>query len=154
MGFRKAFDFKSRSQRAEFWWWVLFTFIAGIVLSFVDTALGTTLLSSGFSLATFIPNLSVTARRLHDTNRSGWWQVMPYALLIVGGIVMGASALGTSVSGAEGFGGGSVILFLLLALGALAAAIVLIVWLATDSDRQTNRFGPSPKYGSQAEVFA
>ena len=82
-GFRRYFDFRGRSTRAEFWWWVLFTVIVVIGLTLVDVSLGTYdhehdsgLLSGLFRLATLIPSLSVGARRLHDINRSGWWQLM------------------------------------------------------------------------------
>ena len=82
-GFRRYFDFRGRSTRAEFWWWVLFTVIVVIGLTLVDVSLGTYdhendvgLLSGLFRLATLIPGLAVGARRLHDINRSGWWQLM------------------------------------------------------------------------------
>ena len=81
-GFRHYFDFRGRSTRAEFWWWVLFTVIVVIGLSLVDVSLGTYdeetggLLSGLFRLATLIPSMAVGARRLHDINRSGWWQLM------------------------------------------------------------------------------
>ena len=41
LGFQHYFDFRSRSTRAEYWWWVLFTVLAGIVLAVVDTLTGT-----------------------------------------------------------------------------------------------------------------
>ena len=82
-GFRRYFDFSGRSTRAEFWWWILFTVIVVIALTLVDVSLGTYdhendagLLSGLFRLATLIPSLSLGARRLHDINRSGWWQLM------------------------------------------------------------------------------
>jgi uncharacterized membrane protein YhaH (DUF805 family) len=81
-GFRRYFDFRGRSTRAEFWWWILFTMIVVIGLSLADVSLGTYdqekggLLSGLFRLATLIPSVAVGARRLHDINRSGWWQLM------------------------------------------------------------------------------
>jgi uncharacterized membrane protein YhaH (DUF805 family) len=69
--FTKYADFSGCASRPEFWWWVLFTFIAGLVLRQISY-----LVSFIFSLAILLPNLAVAARRLHDTDRSGWWQLL------------------------------------------------------------------------------
>ncbi len=75
--FNKYADFKGRAIRSEYWWFALFTFLVGIVLGqFSQVA------SSLFSLATMIPSLAVGARRLHDTNRSGWWQLLWFVPVI------------------------------------------------------------------------
>ncbi len=86
--FSKYVTFSGRAQRSEFWWWVLFVFAANIVLTWLDIALfGTTetapgsisgstdtpILSGIFGLATLLPGISVAVRRLHDTDRTGWW---------------------------------------------------------------------------------
>lgn len=95
--FSKYADFKGRAQRSEFWWWVLAIWIISIALSMVDSALfgtvqtydsgfsmstNTPILSGLFSLAVLIPNLAVGARRLHDTDRSGWWLLIGLIPLI------------------------------------------------------------------------
>jgi uncharacterized membrane protein YhaH (DUF805 family) len=88
--FKKYTDFSTRSLRSEYWYWVLFSFLASIALSIVDSILFGSRMSvaaSGplaglFSLLTLIPNISVATRRLHDTNKSGWWQLI--ALTVVG----------------------------------------------------------------------
>lgn len=80
--FNKYSSFRGRATRPEFWWFVLFLLIANIVLSVLDTALfGMRMmhfqpLSAIFSLVTILPSLAVGARRLHDTGRSGWWQLL------------------------------------------------------------------------------
>lgn len=75
LGFSKYATFSGRATRAEYWWWILFIVLARIALLVVDTFtfFGTSLL---FSLATLIPNLALGARRLHDINRTGWWQLL------------------------------------------------------------------------------
>jgi uncharacterized membrane protein YhaH (DUF805 family) len=84
----KYTDFNSRSLRSEYWYWVLFSLIATIVLSICDSIIfGTSTSSSGpleiiFSLATLIPSIAVAVRRLHDINKSGWWLLI--ALTIIG----------------------------------------------------------------------
>ncbi|MCX5478508.1 DUF805 domain-containing protein [Kaistia geumhonensis] len=78
--FSKYVTFSGRASRPEFWWWVLFTIIVAIVAYVIDYALGWRSedygagpISGLWSLATLLPNLAVTVRRLHDTDRSGWW---------------------------------------------------------------------------------
>ncbi|GAA4890624.1 DUF805 domain-containing protein [Actinomycetospora straminea] len=94
-------DFNGRARRTEFWMFVLFNILAAIVLSIIDVLIGTAsfsstgtgfamsggLLTTIYQLAVLIPSLAVGARRLHDTGRSGWWQLL--ALIpIVGAIIL------------------------------------------------------------------
>jgi uncharacterized membrane protein YhaH (DUF805 family) len=80
--FTKYADFNGCASRPEFWWWILFTLVAAAALQAVSYNL-----SGAFSIATFLPGIAVTARRLHDTDRSGWWQLL-YFVPIVGWIVL------------------------------------------------------------------
>ena len=96
LGFQRYFDFSGRSTRAEYWWWVLFAFLAAVVLTIVDNILGTNGEDSGtgvitglWGLATLIPGLAVTVRRLHDINKSGWWLLLGLiSWLIIPAIVL------------------------------------------------------------------
>ena len=84
---KKYTDFEGRSRRKEYWMFILFYLIFYIVLSVIDSLIGTYILSSIFSLGLLIPSISIAARRLHDTSRSGWWQLI--ALIpIIGTIVL------------------------------------------------------------------
>tara|TARA_E500000178_G_C17038381_1_gene764895 strand:+ start:5068 stop:5448 length:381 start_codon:yes stop_codon:yes gene_type:complete len=93
--FKKFFDFKGRASRSEFWYFYLFSY--GIVaLLFLLTSLsiiqGSTAWTLGiiFIVVIFFPWIAVTARRLHDIGKSGWWQLIsgiPY-VGIIGGIVL------------------------------------------------------------------
>lgn len=65
--------FQGRARRKEYWMFFLFNFIASFVLGFVDGMLGIMLLGPLYALAVLIPSIAVTIRRLHDTDRSGWW---------------------------------------------------------------------------------
>jgi len=103
-------QFSGRSRRKEYWMYVLFLVLAAIVLGIIESILGLGghavlasetgasgafygaivnrgILSNLFTLATFIPSLAVAVRRLHDTNRSGWWYLLIFVPLI-GAIVL------------------------------------------------------------------
>ena len=71
--FKKYFVWKGRASRSEFWWFYLFIIIGSIVTTLIDLIYGVPVLNTIFTLATFIPFLSVFIRRLHDTGHSGWW---------------------------------------------------------------------------------
>lgn len=110
--FSQYANFNGRARRSEYWWYYLFLIILTIVAVIIDvvitvavfgvntttTSTSYTAESGGFlpictgilSLATLLPTLAVTARRLHDTNKTGWIQVISYIPIvnIIGGIVM------------------------------------------------------------------
>ena len=66
--------FSGRARRAEYWQFTLFYFILNIVVSVIDaTTMENGILTLLVGLALFLPALGVAVRRLHDTNRSGWW---------------------------------------------------------------------------------
>ena len=75
--FSQYVTFSGRASRSEFWYWVLFVFLVSTGCSIVDAAVFKSeeagVLTSLFSLATFLPYISVCVRRLHDVDRSGWW---------------------------------------------------------------------------------
>lgn len=75
-GFSKYVTFSGRACRSEFWYFVLFVVIGTIVCMALDYVLDLGLLNILFSLATFLPGIAITARRLHDIGRSGWWQLL------------------------------------------------------------------------------
>ena len=84
---KKYVEFSGRARRKEYWMFVLFNIIASIVAGVIDGLLGTRMIGSLYSLAVLLPGLAVCARRLHDTDRSGWWMLI--ALIpLVGWIVL------------------------------------------------------------------
>lgn len=94
MALKKYAVFSGRAQRAEYWYYVLFYLIINLVLGYIDRLMnpaipqdGAGVLTGVFVLATLIPSLAVGARRLHDTNRSGWWLLISLIPLI-GAVVL------------------------------------------------------------------
>ncbi|OBK27909.1 hypothetical protein A5634_21360 [Mycobacterium asiaticum] len=85
-GFIKYFNFSDRACRSEFWYWTLFTFIVSLGTSIIDAQLDSQIVSGLFSLATFIPSIAVSVRRLHDIDRTGWWVLIAFVPLL--GIVV------------------------------------------------------------------
>ena len=92
---RKYVDFTGRARRSEYWFFFLFTVLAGIVGGILDGLFGsrggpyggTGPIQGLIQLALLLPSLAVGARRLHDTGRSGWWLLI--ALIpVVGWIIL------------------------------------------------------------------
>jgi len=79
--------FKDRSTRAEFWWWFLFAAIGATIFGILGAATRLPL-EPIFSLATLIPGVALGARRLHDINKSGWWQLLWIGFLLIIPIVV------------------------------------------------------------------
>lgn len=68
--FKNFADFSGRAGRSEFWWAILFNFLVATVASFVP------MLDPAWTVISFLPAISLAARRLHDINRSGWFQLL------------------------------------------------------------------------------
>lgn len=108
MPLKRYAQFQGRSRRKEYWLYTLFLVIVSVILGVIDFAI----LSSGsgvgflgllFSLATLLPSLAVSVRRLHDTNRSGWW-ILIALIPLIGAIVLIVFTVQDSTPGANRFG--------------------------------------------------
>jgi uncharacterized membrane protein YhaH (DUF805 family) len=106
----KYATFDGRARRSEYWYFVLFYILILIALTLVDGLVGTLneeagigLFSGLFALGTMVPGLAVTVRRLHDTDRSGWW-VLIGIVPIIGDIALLVFAAQDSQPGANRFG--------------------------------------------------
>jgi len=91
---KKYAAFSGRARRKEYWYFFLFNIIIHIVLAVIDSITGSFSLEAGigllggiYALAVLIPGVAVTVRRLHDTERSGWWFLIALVPLI-GAIVL------------------------------------------------------------------
>lgn len=89
---KKYAVFNGRARRKEYWFFYLFYLIFFMVLAFLDGMTGSFSETAGigmftgiFILAMIIPGLAVSVRRLHDTDRSGWW-ILISLIPLIGGI--------------------------------------------------------------------
>jgi uncharacterized membrane protein YhaH (DUF805 family) len=174
-------NFSGRASRAEFWWFFLFMFVIWMVAYFV---LISSLIGAGasqaapsagligafggvgillmlFWLAMIIPSIAVQVRRLHDTDRSGWWIGGFYLLYGLYLVLMLGSMRSMMVSQAAGtppdpqqIMGGTFVVSMILGLVMFVYMIALIVFYCLAGTRGPNRYGEDP-YGPDVErVFA
>ena len=108
-GFRNYIGFSGRAARSEYWYWVLFIFLLQIVAWLIDMTLfgfnttGVNPIGVIVSLATLLPGIALSVRRLHDVDRLGWW-VLLGLIPVVGWIVLIYWACLRGTVGANRFG--------------------------------------------------
>ncbi|WP_260484252.1 DUF805 domain-containing protein [Sphingomicrobium flavum] len=145
----KYFQLHGRSPRAEYWWFWLLYMVVGIITALFDELAGLNdphapfTLSTPVSLTLLVPSITVTVRRLHDINKSGWL-VLGYGLAIyVPLIVLFLTPVGWVLLFATG--GAAVF----LAVGAIILiGLKFLFMMVQDSNPGDNLYGPNP-YGLQ-----
>lgn len=104
--FQKYIDFTGRTKRSEYWYFVLFTVLGSAILTVVEDIVSrgeTHFLAPLFSLAVLLPSLAVLVRRLHDTDRSGWWAFLTL-FPVIGNLVLIWFCVQPSAKGTGRFG--------------------------------------------------
>jgi uncharacterized membrane protein YhaH (DUF805 family) len=85
---KKYAVFSGRARRKEYWMFFLFNLIITLALGFIEGMFGSTgVIGTIYSLAVLIPSIAVSIRRLHDTDRSGWWLLI-VLIPLIGAIVL------------------------------------------------------------------
>ncbi len=147
--FKDYVNFRGRSPRAEYWWFLLFTSATFSLLasgeswatsaSAWDAANIFYAFSLIFWLGTFLPSLAVSVRRLHDTNRRGWWLLLSIPLILhdVLSFMIGSEAV-VEVGQAH--------------ILAVACVMPLIVFFTLRGGAGENRFGADPLSGGGKEA--
>lgn len=171
MPFRRYADFSGRSRRMEFWMWFLLQIIVYMVFWVLLFAVGGGALMMGasdpaaiatagggimiigllyvvYALVAFIPNIAVAVRRLHDTNRTGWWILAPLVPYVVIFVAMGMAASSPDMMGAAG------IIMAVCGLAVLVLGITLLVFYLLEGTKGPNKYGPDPKGQDAGQVFA
>src|SRR4051794_1608905 len=99
-GFRNYVTFSGRASRSEYWYWVLFTLIGGIVTSILDYSAfpDSTIspLNAVFNLICFLPSFAVAFRRLHDIDRTAWWWLIVFTIIGIIVLIVWACQKGTA----------------------------------------------------------
>jgi uncharacterized membrane protein YhaH (DUF805 family) len=166
MPLKRYAEFSGRSRRMEYWMFVLFQIILWFVLmalfvviagsAMLSVARGNPagLIAAGGSvmvvgalaviiwLALLIPAIAVGIRRLHDTDRSGWW-LGGFLILYFGSVFIPRAA-----------GGAASALGAIVGIVILVYAIGLFVLMLLDGTKGPNKYGPDPKAVVDAQVFA
>jgi uncharacterized membrane protein YhaH (DUF805 family) len=147
---RNYVNFRGRATRSEFWWFFLLTFIVYVALfimssvgiaSSADPQLWGLLAQVGSTgtlvwfLATIIPVSAVWFRRLHDSNKSGWWYVLTIMSGFGGFIFVVLSALQNQVTFMVG---------MVLGIASGIGGIVLLIFALLSSTSGPNRYGEEP----------
>jgi len=78
-GFQNYANFKGRASRAEYWWWTLFSVLVGLAGSAIHSSIGNLA-----QVITLLPSIAVAVRRVHDSDRRGWFVLVPIYNLILG----------------------------------------------------------------------
>ena len=137
---QKPFNWKDRASRSEFWWCMLFVFLANIVIGILGLipVLGAIIgFVGGIALGWL--NTIVAIRRLHDLNKRGYWLIAVYVPLIIGTVL--------SVVGMEEYEEGLIYAGSALCFIGAAFYIYLIVIFCLRGTVGPNRFGPDPLNG-------
>jgi uncharacterized membrane protein YhaH (DUF805 family) len=135
--FSKCVTFSGRAPRSEYWFFVLFGFIATIAGSLIDYTAGAGIVASLIELVLFLPGLAVFVRRLHDIDRTGWWGLLPL-VPVIGGLMLALYAVDVPV------GGWVWPLTHWIVVGGLVVSVVLLVWACMRGTLGPNRYGPDP----------
>ncbi|XXD09091.1 DUF805 domain-containing protein [Klebsiella sp. R445] len=123
--FRKYATFRGRSARQEYVVFTVANFVLSIVLGLIP------IIGGLFGLLIIIPGIAVAVRRLHDLNKSGWWLLSPYLILLIGFIGIVATVDDGETAGWLWFTG----------LGGIAVLVMSIWLLFARGTVGANRFG-------------
>lgn len=143
--FSKFVTFKGRASRSEYWFFLLFTLLVSIVTGIFDAILfpaqidTVSPLNSIGALIVFLPALSANVRRVHDTDRSGWWIGGAYLIfgVLVGVVIVAFSGGAGSVDELDSFLG----LIGIVTLVFFIYVIVILVFTLQKGTLGPNRFG-------------
>ena len=153
----RLLDFSGRSRRSEFWWWMLLVLLASEIIPLLIFNQIANVIAC---IIIMLFGLSITVRRLHDTNHSAVWVYVSFAIGIFSHLYTVTSSYYERIMDImlnEGFDPNKVLKAVdnnLSELGVIMtsnilwsiASIIVIVYCLRDSDQGENDYGESPKY--------
>jgi uncharacterized membrane protein YhaH (DUF805 family) len=142
----KYADFSGRAPRPEYWWYTAALIVATIVVSMVEGILGIDdmvgpygPLSLILMLGLLVPGVAVTVRRLHDSNRTGWWILVAAIPYFIVGVLAGMAGASGSMAALGTAGMASILAF--------AGMVLLLIFMVLPGTPGDNRYGPPPAAG-------
>lgn len=157
--FRRYVGFSGRASRTEYWSFYVFNTVVALALFalgilFVDISDGIEVVMTVpmifvmlYGLATFLPSLAVSVRRLHDTGKSGAY----YLLCIIPGVVFGIafSVMESSQYSSSLYGAANRLIFagklaIIAYICMIIGSILLVAFMLMKSDKGVNKYGPDP----------
>jgi uncharacterized membrane protein YhaH (DUF805 family) len=151
--YRQSFDYAGRSRRKEYWAYFLFAFVTLALVEVIEAKLGLSRaagpsgvreggrLGSIVMLVLAIPGLAVAVRRLHDSNRAGWWLALPAAPILFWILAL----VGRFNSPA---------LFKPVMAAIALSPLIVLGMMCLPGTKGPNRFGPDPRDPDLADIFA
>jgi len=139
--FNNFVTFRGRASRSEYWYFFLFCILLGLATAVIDMAIfgvdnDMSPINALTSLALFLPSLAVAVRRLHDTNRSGWW-IGGFWIGLIGVLMMVGMVAAAKPNADNAIGG----LLAVLGIGWLIFGIVMLIFFCQRGNPGPNRFG-------------
>ncbi|ANH83121.1 hypothetical protein A8C56_20970 [Niabella ginsenosidivorans] len=146
--FKNFANFNARAGRAEYWFFALFNALFAIIAIVLDVLFKTSFTSNGqslvigwvytmYSLAVFVPGLALTIRRLHDSNKSGWYLLIPVVSVGTFYLCLAEALKKTGWLERTAFYGWALTAIIFLLSGMVVFAIVLL----QKGTRGINRYG-------------
>lgn len=80
--FSKYATFSGRAPRSEFWFFILFGIIVQLVGEIIDKASDSLIVGAIIALVLLLPTIAVSVRRLHDIDRTGWWYLLVFTVIL------------------------------------------------------------------------
>jgi len=99
----KYAEFTGRSRRQEYWLFLLFSILLNLAANIIDGVISAGIVSALVGLALIVPSIAVLVRRLHDTDRTGWWALL-ILLPVLGTLILLVFCLFKGTDGANRFG--------------------------------------------------
>lgn len=144
-------DFKGRSRRSEYWWFMLAFLIGYFIISWLLGKILPPIVTSIITPLLWFTALAVTVRRLQDTGKSKWWVVVSWISILAYSLYFNLSGISEQIM-AVNTDPQSVMkalfnpVLMVLGLVYTVTSLVTIIFCLLDGRPESNKYGESPKY--------